>query len=411
MNKNFRERIDLKVAMSGATKHTAFEKDDVIDQTPIQDAIALPVGQMPEHQSSKNGLISTFLQPIARLVFKILRPVLRPIGYRIRTFLLDEMRNEIQTMRNEISAGNTRTLESTERLGRTIFAELEQTASRLVAIEKLSLRNLQRYAINGTRDEILVRTEVGYVLCSAADYAVLPILLEAGDLERGTRLLIQRLIRPGNCFVDIGANLGLHTLAAAHAMQGNGRIIAFEPFEQTKELLEKSIWINGFAKMTDVRQLAVSDKVGTRTFYLGKTSGHHSLFPLEQTTVDAIPSVEVQTITLDQAIEKNVGVDLIKIDAEGSELDIIKGATGILQSNRDIALVVEFGMSHVKRIGHTSQTWMSVFTDLGFEYRGIKTDTGRLTHISLEDLEKADSTNIFLARPQSGAWEMVRRTQ
>ena len=95
-------------------------------------------------------------------------------------------------------------------------------------------------------EEVLVRSDVGYVLCPRRDYALRDHLLE-GERERGPHLLMPRLLKPGDVFIDVGANVGFHTLAAARAMQGLGRIVAFEPCEPTKRLLEKTVGLNGFS--------------------------------------------------------------------------------------------------------------------------------------------------------------------
>ena len=69
-------------------------------------------------------------------------------------------------------------------------------------------------------------------------------------------------------FIDVGANIGLHTLAAARAMQGLGRIVAFEPCEPTKRLLEKTVGLNGFSGIVDIHQAAVSSRTGRQQLLL-----------------------------------------------------------------------------------------------------------------------------------------------
>ena len=75
----------------------------------------------------------------------------------------------------------------------------------------------------------------------------------------------------------------MHTLAAARVLEGKGKIIAFKLFEHTSRLLEKSVWINGFANIAEIHQAAVANVTGHQNLFLGKTCGHHSLFPLNST--------------------------------------------------------------------------------------------------------------------------------
>jgi FkbM family methyltransferase len=208
-------------------------------------------------------------------------------------------------------------------------------------------------------------------------------------------------------FVDVGANVGLHTLAAARAMQGRGSIVAFEPFAPTKALLEKTIWMNGFAGIVSIHQAAVSNQSGNQDLFLGETSGHHSLLPL--TTSDSLSSraVTVPTIRLCDVIGSNEVVTLLKIDVEGAELDVLEGSKPVIQNNPDIALIVEFGPSHLSRHGYETQHWLSAFADLGLAYRAINEQTGKLQEWPIRQLEAAESVNLFFSRPNSKAWAKV----
>jgi FkbM family methyltransferase len=245
---------------------------------------------------------------------------------------------------------------------------------------------------------------VGFLLCSASDYALLSCLLDSGELERGTRVLIQKYLRPGDVYIDVGANIGIHTLAAARAMQGQGKIIAFEPFEPTMRMLEKSIWMNGFSSITEFHQAAVSNTTGKQKLFIGATSGHHSLFVLEPSLNNAQDSVEVPLVRLDGVIASGQRIDLMKIDVEGSELNVIEGGTSLIACNSDIALIVEFGPSHLRRTGHTPSQWFKLFNQLGLDYRVINNETGVLEKWSLNEMKRAESINLFMAFPESAAW-------
>ncbi len=91
-------------------------------------------------------------------------------------------------------------------------------------------------------------------------------------------------------------------------------------------------------------------------------------------------------------------VDIVKIDAEGAELDVIRGARGILESNRNIALIVEFGASHLARSGIDTVSWIAEFTNLGFGYKAIDDASGIAYAISVEELIGRDSVNLFFSR-------------
>jgi FkbM family methyltransferase len=279
----------------------------------------------------------------------------------------------------------------------------EAMMPRLDRIEQYCYAGARRVAINCGGGDLLVRTEAGYMMCSGGDQAILASLVESGDLERDTRLLIERLLVPGDVFVDVGANLGIHTLAAGRAMRGQGRIIAFEPFETTCRLLEKSVWINGLSEITHIDRRAAASRAGRQKLFLGQTSGHNSLFPLAGGSGPG-GTIYVDTVRLDAALDPALRVTLIKIDVEGAELDVLAGAAMLVRNNPDIALIVEFGPSHLKRSGHSSAGWLAAFAGFGLEYQAIDDVTGALAARTPAQLEAATSTNLLFARAGAPVW-------
>jgi FkbM family methyltransferase len=255
-----------------------------------------------------------------------------------------------------------------------------------------------------TADDVLVRTAVGYVLCASNDYMVLTNLIEGGELERGTRILIEKLVKPGDVIVDVGAHLGLHTLAAAKSLRGTGKVLAFEPFEPTARRLQETVRLNGLQRLVEVHQAAVAGHSERRPLFLGDISGHHSLFPLNDSDRADDSPVEVEVTTLDRALADVPHVALLKIDAEGSELDVVEGGEAVIKRNPEIALIVEFGPSHLDRTGHSVADWFARFEDFGFMYRVIDSETGRLRERSASSLGSVESVNLLFARPDARAW-------
>ncbi len=293
------------------------------------------------------------------------------------------------------------------RSGSNTESRLFGLESQLTRVEGYAYASARRVSVACGPTEVLVRTAVGYVLCAATDAALISSLLETGELESGTRLLIQKIIQPGNTFIDVGANVGMHTLAAAIAMQGQGRIIAFEPFPTTHDLLRKTIWMNGYAGIAETCQAAVSNHDGVQALFLGATSGHHSLFQLPAVNVPAAPPVEVPLVRLDTVLNADIKVDLIKIDVEGAELDVLESARSIILNNPDIALIVEFGFSHLQRTGHLTAAWLKPFEEMGLCFRAIEATSGATLDWTMQDLEKVSSVNLLFARPESTVWARV----
>jgi FkbM family methyltransferase len=352
------------------------------------------------------------------------------LGERVQQHLLQQLRQgaisnaalvghksaalsrELSMAKSDIQSALTKTRSDLVRsVQGELHAGMEQLNSQLGRIELYGLTAARRVAVPCGVDVVMLRTNVGYVLCASEDHALIAALIERGELEPGTRLLIQRLLRAGDVFVDVGANVGMHTLAAAQAMRGHGRVFAFEPYGPTTRLLEKTIWVNGFANMVEIYCVAATDGQGERTLYLGPTSGHHSLFPLNKDSVTENAPVKVHATTVDQIMASVPFANLVKIDVEGAELEVLAGAAALLQRSKEIGIIAEFGGSHLKRTGVTSQEWLDHFRKLGLRFQSIHPDSGMLSDITVGELDAVESVNLFFARPNSPLWKKARDTE
>ena len=417
-----REGADLRIAMKAIAR-----------PEPEKEPAAPPPGKLAPAELE---------QPPVRVGVRIeraVRRVIKPLYQPVRRFFTGDLRREMRAGHDRLSGEIAGAAESWRQEASARLDRLEQQTVRVRQQLDLVLNDLhhlmplrdevlgQRALINGQirqiheiarlvgdcrqrvcipcgSDQLLIKTHVGFLLCAASDHALVVCLLEGGDLEPGTRHLIERFLAPGSVFVDVGANIGMHTLAAARAMRREGRIFAFEPFGPVCRMLERTLWMNGCSEMTVLHQAAASNKKGRKNLFLGATCGHHSLFPLDPASVPAREQVAVETVTLDGTLPTDLKVDLLKIDAEGAELEIVEGARDVIDRHSDIALIVEFGPSHLKRAGHSTRDWLGRFAAHGLAFRAIHPETGALEERTPDALEKEFSTNLFFAREGSKAW-------
>lgn len=427
-----RAGVDIRVALSSKAKTLSIQRDGTGAHKATNAAPASPAA------TGFKPAVKRTLRPLARVLFKLLKPILRPLAFRLGVYLSGALQAEAQQLRQnlarDLEAHKQLQLEAMERLltihttqlvqeiqamratSRRIppiagsdAAMTERVAMQLDRLEAQGQAALHRVAVACGPGEVMLRTAVGYMLCQASDYALVSSLLENGELEPGTRMLIQKLLAPGDTFVDAGANIGMHTLAAATAMQGKGRIVAFEPHPATHDLLQKSIWMNGFSDLVETHQAAVSDRAGAAPLYLGSTSGHHSLHPLKL-ALAAPPPLEVPLVRIDDILDAAGKVHLMKIDVEGAELEAVRGARETIERNPELALIVEFGISHLRRTGHSTAQWLREFEQFGFAFNVIDPRDGTLRDAPVEELEGSVSVNLFLARPGTRAWHRARGT-
>ena len=168
-------------------------------------------------------------------------------------------------------------------------------------------------------DEVYVRVTGGGEICVPASSITTYTLIEQEDWFEKEIAFVRRLLGPGMRAVDIGANYGTYTLAMAQAVGPDGRIWAYEPTSATAHHLRKTIARNDLAQV-EMHQAALSDRTGTGRLRLD------AQVELNRLAADG-DGEEVLLTTLDfESPARAWGrIDFIKIDAEGGELDILRG--------------------------------------------------------------------------------------
>ena len=192
-----------------------------------------------------------------------------------------------------------------------------------------------------------------------------------GQYEPQETLLLHSLLRPGHCFVDVGANWGYHTLLAAHLVGKSGRVISFEPDPRLFPILQRNIEQNNLTQVTAL-QVAAADAAGELPmagFALGDGN-----FGLSRLVVngDAAGVFNVATERLDDALVK-LGVDaidLLKMDIEGAEGLALSGLAEYLQAGRVQRLLLELHPAQLAERGAKAADIIKQLQNYG--YRGWK---------------------------------------
>jgi FkbM family methyltransferase len=179
----------------------------------------------------------------------------------------------------------------------------------------------------------------GYSLqLDLSDYIQRSIYLNAFEPRESD--LVRRYLKPGMTFVDSGANVGYYTLLAGSLVGEAGLVIAFEPSPYAFARLLNTVEDNHLPQV-QVLQAGLSDVSGELQLYMPKLSGNHTPSMIAN---DGGTAINVTTHRLDEYLT-NAGidhVDLLKLDVEGFEPNVIRGAEGYIQSGRIHALLCEF---------------------------------------------------------------------
>ena len=158
--------------------------------------------------------------------------------------------------------------------------------------------------------------------------------------ERKKINVVRKLLKPGMTFIDIGSNKGDFSLIASRIVGDDGTIMAFEPEPNNCKWIRKSIDLNGYNNIT-LLEMALGEENLKTKLYLGEKSGWHSLIPSLPSRNNGV--IEVEKRTLDSILEERncKHVDLLKIDVEGFEVMVLKGAYQTLLNNQGVVILLD----------------------------------------------------------------------
>jgi FkbM family methyltransferase len=239
------------------------------------------------------------------------------------------------------------------------------TGDRLV-LESVSRRAAHAVPLNG--DAILCRVLGQYLMVADPDdYTVTPHVVLDGFWEPWTTLAIARAIGPGLHAVDVGANHGYFTLLFAVAAGSSGRVLAVEPNPRLAGLAARTIEMNGFSGIAEVRCCAAGER-GRARLVIPAHHGADASLHRKAGHADAVLDVESQT--LDDMTRDWPQVDFVKIDAEGSEPAIWDGMAHTLARNPGITVVLEFKPAAYP----DAAAFLAAISERGFPLRYIAED-------------------------------------
>lgn len=189
-----------------------------------------------------------------------------------------------------------------------------------------------------------------------------------GIFEEQVLRTIEGCLQPGMTFIDVGANIGLHTVVAAKLVGSKGHVIAFEPLSRARKQATENIRLN---KLTNVilHADAVGKEIGSARIHLidGSNDGQSTLQPGDGR---AHPYEDIRVVTLDAAL-KEIPNCVMKVDVEGGEMDVLRGAEGFIRNSRPKAIFVECVGDYLKRFGSTRRDVIAWLHSAGYETRAL----------------------------------------
>lgn len=219
-------------------------------------------------------------------------------------------------------------------------------------------RTIRQVRYRGMTLVVLANESVGWRIIGAREY-------EDWELDS-----LAALIRPDDLCIDVGANVGVYTVfMAKHATAGS--VIAFEPVPLNRDLLTLNVRLNEVTN-TEIRDSVVSDVAGPVRFSISADGAYSSM-----RSTGRKPTVQEMTIqgtTLDdECLDSGRHIGVVKVDVEGAELLVLRGAQRLLSSPdmRPRVLLIELDAVNERVYGTSPADIISYLSEFGYRAHSI----------------------------------------
>lgn len=210
------------------------------------------------------------------------------------------------------------------------------------------------------------------------DLIIAPQMIIYRQWEADVSQAFHQLCRDDTVFIDVGANFGYFTVLGASIIsnRGTGRVFAFEPNPKLAELVLRNVEINWSMAPVAFHQAAVTDAPGEVQLFIPK--GHGANASLSRPDKIESLAVTVPAVRLDDAIPADIPIDLMKIDVEGHELAVLRGARGIISRSPNLHLIMEWSRQQMLEAGIDPATVLAELE--GFTPHRIELGSPPLAH-------------------------------
>jgi FkbM family methyltransferase len=204
--------------------------------------------------------------------------------------------------------------------------------------------------------------------------------LSMGLHEPDELALVRDELHPGDIFVDVGANIGYYTVIAARLVGASGKVYAFEPAPEVLRYLRRNVSRNDLRNVTIVPK-ALADRSGEGELYLSDfNKGDHRIYnpqssptyreggPVYDQHTRAAPrrSLPIALTTLDEVLADERRPMFFKLDVQGAEGAVLRGAQKILRRPGSVAILTEFWPAGLRLFGDDPRAVLDVIRRAGF---------------------------------------------
>jgi FkbM family methyltransferase len=221
--------------------------------------------------------------------------------------------------------------------------------------------------------------------------------LVAGAFERSELAFVERFLQPGMNVLDIGAHQGLYTLLSSRRVGYRGKVIAFEPSPRERRALRLHTWLNLRANVS-IEKFALGNEEKESDLFVvdGDQTGCNSLRP--PVVHSGTSRLRVQVTRLDDWLKRREvdQVHFIKLDVEGAELEVLKGAQRLLECHPRPVILAEVQDIRTQSWGYQAAAILEHLVQRGFTWFKLSENS------SLQELDVTQETfdGNFVAWPK-----------
>jgi FkbM family methyltransferase len=202
-----------------------------------------------------------------------------------------------------------------------------------------------------------------------------------GDYEPYLKKHFKNLIKKGDFILDIGANIGFHTLYFAELTGVNGKVFSFEPIPINFDALQRNIELNQFPQIKPVNKALgnINTQMNVHINQDAQNPGAFNLFENgEKNTI--IACIKGDDYLAENKISK---INFIKVDVEGFELEVFKGLTKTIQNSKPI-IIFEYDKNYQAKLNENPKAIIQFLANFSYQFFSID-GYGQLKTLHIED--------------------------
>lgn len=239
------------------------------------------------------------------------------------------------------------------------------------------------------------------IIVNTLDMCVCRAIRLFGYYEKAETRVLLPLIKEGAVVVEAGANYGYYTLLMAKKVGPSGKIYTFEANPDVYSYLASSIVLNGLNNVIALNKALADHEFKSFLAYEYVNVGAGYILSEEQARADKIKTEysiirPISVSTIDHELS-GVVADVLRMDVEGAEYLILKGARRLLARSPNIKIIMEWAPKSMERLHVDVDEVIKFLKDHSYHCWRI-TEKGTLDRMQIDDLKKLEIENIVLSK-------------